>query len=152
MANPFVAEIRIFAGNFAPLGWALCDGQLMPISQNQALFSLLGTTYGGNGTTTFALPDLRDKTVIGTGNGITVGTTLGANSVTITADELPAPQPRLGGQLVVAGQLGAWTPLGSVQIVGGYQVVWKNGAADQYVVWTTDVSGNYLSSGSVMSG
>ena len=59
MSNPFVAEIRIFAGSFAPTGWALCDGQIMPISQNTALFSLLGTTYGGNGTSNFALPNLQ---------------------------------------------------------------------------------------------
>lgn len=61
MNEPFLAEIRLFSGNFAPKGWALCNGQLLPIGQNQALFSLLGTTYGGNGQTTFALPDLRDR-------------------------------------------------------------------------------------------
>ena len=69
MSNPFVAEIRIFTGNFAPKGWALCDGQLMPISQNTALFSLLGTTYGGNGITTFGLPDFRSRTIVHTGQG-----------------------------------------------------------------------------------
>ena len=61
MSEPFVAEIRMFGFNFAPSGWALCDGQLMPISQNTALFSLLGTTYGGDGSSTFALPDLQDR-------------------------------------------------------------------------------------------
>jgi len=69
MANPFVAEIRIFGCNFAPLGWAFCDGQLMPIFQNTALFSLLGTTYGGNGTTTFALPNLQGSFPMGFGQG-----------------------------------------------------------------------------------
>jgi microcystin-dependent protein len=64
MSEPFLAEIRIFAGNFAPRGWAFCDGQILPISQNQALFSLLGTTFGGNGSTTFALPDLRGRVPI----------------------------------------------------------------------------------------
>jgi len=64
MANPFVAEIRVFPFNFAPKGWALCDGQLMPISQNTALFSLLGTTYGGDGKSNFALPDMRGLSLI----------------------------------------------------------------------------------------
>ena len=102
--TPFLGQIVSFAGTFVPGGWALCDGSLLQINTNQALFSVLGTTYGGNGTTTFALPDLRDKTVIGTGNGIILGTTVGANSVTITADELPV-QPRYGGALVTPGQL-----------------------------------------------
>ena len=69
MADPFVAEIRIFAGNFAPLGWALCNGQLMPISQNTALFSLLGTYYGGDGRVTFALPNLQGSVPVGQGQG-----------------------------------------------------------------------------------
>jgi microcystin-dependent protein len=69
MSSPFVAEIRIFACNFAPTGWATCDGQLLPISQNTALFSLLGTTYGGDGKSTFALPDLDGSTAIGQGDG-----------------------------------------------------------------------------------
>ena len=69
MSDPFVAEIRMFAGNFAPTGWAQCNGQLLPISQNTALFSLLGTFYGGDGKSTFALPDLQGSTPIGTGQG-----------------------------------------------------------------------------------
>ena len=69
MADPFVAEIRMFGFNFAPSGWALCDGQLMPISQNTALFSLLGTTYGGDGRSTFALPDLQDRSPMHPGQG-----------------------------------------------------------------------------------
>jgi microcystin-dependent protein len=69
MSNPFLAEIRIFAGNFAPKGWATCDGQLIPISQNTALFSLLGTTYGGDGKSNFALPDLRDRVPMQAGQG-----------------------------------------------------------------------------------
>ena len=97
-------------------GWALCDGSILAISQNTALFALLGTFYGGNGTTTFRLPDLRDKIVIGAGNGITLGTTIGANSLTVTAGELPAPQPRYIGALVTPGQLDTWTPLVSVPI------------------------------------
>ena len=150
--TPFLGQIVSFAGTFVPGGWALCDGSLLQINTNQALFALLGTTYGGNGTTNFRLPDLRDKTVIGTGNGIALGTTVGANSVTVTADEMPGPLPRLNGALVTPGQLGGWTPLGSVQSGGGYQIAWKNGAADQYIVWNTDSNGNYLSQAPTMSG
>ncbi len=68
MYEPFLGSIALFSGNFAPKGWALCHGQLLPINQNQALFAILGTTYGGNGQTTFALPDLRNRTLVGTGD------------------------------------------------------------------------------------
>ena len=69
MSEPFIAEIRIFAGNFAPLNWAFCDGQILPISQNNALFSLIGTTYGGDGTTTMGLPNLQERAPMHSGNG-----------------------------------------------------------------------------------
>ena len=85
MANPFVAEIRIFAGNFAPVGWATCDGQIMPISQNTALFSLLGTTYGGDGTSNFALPDLRGLVPMHTSSTFALGAVSGAETVALTA-------------------------------------------------------------------
>jgi microcystin-dependent protein len=97
--TPYLAEIIPFAGNFVPSGWALCNGQLLPINQNQALFSLLGTTFGGNGTINFALPDLRDRTVIGTSASVSVGSLLGATSHTVTAAELPTgpnPMPPAG--------------------------------------------------------
>ena len=86
--DPFVAEIRIFPFNFAPKGWAFCDGQLMPISQNTALFSLLGTTYGGNGQTTFALPDLRGSIPIHMGQGHTLGEKAGEAVHTLTQSEM----------------------------------------------------------------
>jgi microcystin-dependent protein len=94
MTAPFVAEIRIFPFNFAPRGWALCDGQLLPISQNTALFSLLGTTYGGNGQTTFALPDLRGSAPMhpGQGQGLSqrdLGEEGGTDAVTLLQSELP---------------------------------------------------------------
>lgn len=94
MADPFIGEIRMFGGNFAPLGWALCHGQIVSISQNDALFALLGTTYGGDGQTTFALPDLRGRAPIhkGAGAGLTprvIGQALGAESVTLTAAQMP---------------------------------------------------------------
>ncbi len=95
MANPFVAEIRIFAGNFAPTGWALCNGQLMPISQNTALFSLLGTTYGGDGRSNFALPNLQGSAPMqaGPGPGLSLrdlGETGGEQTVTLLVTEMPA--------------------------------------------------------------
>src|SRR5437667_11957465 len=83
MAEPFMSEIRIMSFNFAPKGWAMCNGQLLPINQNQALFSLLGTTYGGNGQTTFALPDLRGRVPIHMGSGHTLGEAAGTASVTV---------------------------------------------------------------------
>src|SRR3954469_12563597 len=93
--DPFVAEIRIFAGNFAPTGWALCNGQLMPISQNTALFSLLGTTYGGDGKSTFALPNLQGSAPMqqGQGRGLSLrdlGEIGGEQSVTLLQSEMPA--------------------------------------------------------------
>ena len=95
MSNPFVAEIRIFTAGFAPKGWALCDGQLMSISQNTALFSLLGTTYGGNGTSNFALPNLQGCAPMqaGQGPGLTLrdlGETAGEQTVTLLQTEMPA--------------------------------------------------------------
>jgi microcystin-dependent protein len=89
MAEPFLSEIRIFSFNFAPKGWALCNGQFMPINQNQALFSLLGTTYGGNGQTTFALPDLRGRMAMHEGSGHILGERAGATAVTITQQTMP---------------------------------------------------------------
>ncbi|MBZ5555372.1 MAG: tail fiber protein [Acidobacteriia bacterium] len=94
MANPFVAEIRIFAGNFAPTGWAFCNGQLMPISQNTALFSLIGTFYGGDGRSTFALPNLQGATPLhaGQGPGLSMrflGESGGQEAVTLIESELP---------------------------------------------------------------
>jgi microcystin-dependent protein len=90
MGTPFLSEIKIISWNFAPKGWALCNGQQLPINQNQALFSLLGTTYGGNGQTTFALPDLRARAAMHIGNGHIQGEAGGANAVTLNISQLPA--------------------------------------------------------------
>lgn len=89
MAEPFLSEIRIFSFNFPPKGWALCNGQLLPINQNQALFSLLGTTYGGDGRVNFALPNLRGKVPIHEGDGRTLGESAGEYAHTITQQEMP---------------------------------------------------------------
>ena len=89
MGTPYLAEIRVFSFNFAPKGWALCNGQLLPINQNQALFSLLGTTYGGDGRTTFALPNLQGRTPIHFGNGYTLGQAAGESNHTLLLTEMP---------------------------------------------------------------
>jgi microcystin-dependent protein len=89
MTEPFLAEIKIFSFNFAPKGWAMCNGQLLSISQNQALFSLLGTTYGGDGQTTFALPNLQGRTPVHFGNGIVLGERAGEEAHTLVNSEMP---------------------------------------------------------------
>lgn len=89
MSEPFLSEIKICSFNFPPKGWALCNGQLLPIQQNQALFALLGTTYGGNGQTNFALPNLRGRVPISMGSGHTLGEAAGSTSVTITQQTMP---------------------------------------------------------------
>jgi microcystin-dependent protein len=94
MADPFIGEIRMFAGNFAPLGWAFCEGQVLPISENDALFTLIGTTYGGDGQETFALPDLRGRLPIHQGQGpglatYVMGEAAGVEEVTLTGSQTP---------------------------------------------------------------
>ena len=95
MADPFLSEIRIMSFGFASQGWALCNGQLLPINQNQALFSLLGTTFGGNGQTNFALPDLQARTPIHVGSGHTLGERGGEQAQTLSIAELPTHQHTL---------------------------------------------------------
>ena len=90
MAQPYVGEIRMFAGNFAPAGWMFCEGQLLPISENETLFNLIGTTYGGDGQSTFALPDLRGRIPLHFGNGFTLAETGGVETVTLTVSQIPA--------------------------------------------------------------
>lgn len=90
MAQPYVGEIRIFAGNFAPAGWMFCEGQLLPISENETLFNLIGTTYGGDGQDTFGLPDLRGRLPIHMGGGFTLAETGGAETITLTVNQIPA--------------------------------------------------------------
>jgi microcystin-dependent protein len=90
MAQPYVGEIRMFAGNFAPAGWMFCEGQLLPISENETLFQLIGTTYGGDGESTFALPDLRGRLPLHQGNGFILAETGGVEEVTLTVSQIPA--------------------------------------------------------------
>lgn len=90
MAQPYVGEIRLFGGNFAPAGWMFCDGALLPISENETLFQLIGTTYGGDGQSTFALPDLRGRVPIHQGSGFILAETGGVEEVTLTVNQIPA--------------------------------------------------------------
>ncbi|HPG08910.1 MAG TPA: tail fiber protein [Saprospiraceae bacterium] len=90
MAQPYVGEIRMFAGNFAPAGWMFCEGQLLPIAENETLFQLIGTTYGGDGQSTFGLPDLRGRLPIHQGSGYILAETGGAEQVTLTVNQIPS--------------------------------------------------------------
>jgi microcystin-dependent protein len=89
MSYPFIGEIRMFGGNFAPQGWMFCDGSLLPIAENEALFTLIGTTYGGDGQSTFALPDLRGRVPVHQGTSFTLGQSGGEETVTLTASQIP---------------------------------------------------------------
>ncbi len=115
MAEPFLSEIRIMSFNFAPKGWALANGQLLPINQNQALFSLLGTTFGGDGRVNFALPDLRARAPIHVGSGHTLGERGGEQAHTISIAELPEHTHVLSGSSVNAGTI---APTGNVLAKG----------------------------------
>lgn len=118
MADPFVAEIRIFPFNFAPRGWATCDGQILPLSQNTALFSLLGTTYGGNGQSTFALPDLQGRAAIhpGQGPGLSdrfLGESAGSETVTLLQSEIPSHTHGLQASTAASDEEGVKAPGGN---------------------------------------
>jgi microcystin-dependent protein len=143
MAQPYVGEIRMFAGNFAPAGWAFCEGQLLPISENETLFQLIGTTYGGDGQETFGLPDLRGRIPVHQGNGFILAESGGTEEVTLSSTQMPVhthpmqanntqgSTPTPGNTVVLAGSPNvdlyiqdiANQPLapGSVTPVGGSQ-------------------------------
>jgi microcystin-dependent protein len=104
MGQPFVGEIRIFAGNFGPAGWMLCQGQLLPISEYETLFNLIGTTYGGDGQSTFALPDLRGRIPLHQGSGFIIGETGGTQEVTLTVSQIPGHTHPVLGSMDVANQ------------------------------------------------
>jgi microcystin-dependent protein len=123
MAEPFLSEIRIMSFVFPPKGWALCDGQLLPINQNQALFSLLGTTYGGNGQTNFALPDLRSRVPIHVGSGHTLGERGGEQAHTLSIAELPTHTHGVNASSSATG--GVSTPNGNY--LGGGNNVYSAG-------------------------
>lgn len=140
MAEPYVAEIKMFAGNFAPKNYALCNGQILAISQNTALFSLLGTTYGGNGQTTFALPDMRGRTPLHQGNGAgidptTLGEMGGENNVTLTSGELPQHTHQLSGAVIGSSNPGE-TP--------ATNTLFTNSAPNNLYATTTTTGGIFL--------
>ena len=117
MAQPYVGEIRMFGGNFAPAGWMFCEGQLLPISENETLFQLIGTTYGGDGESTFGLPDLRGRLPIHQGNGFILAETGGAEEITLTTQQMPAHTHAFlgaatgGNEINAGGNLPANSPI-----------------------------------------
>src|ERR1051325_6766366 len=111
MAQPYVGEIRMFAGNFAPAGWMFCEGQLLPISEYETLFQLIGTTYGGDGQSTFALPDLRGRLPLHQGSGFILAETGGVETVTLTVSQIPAHSH---AWLCSSGAAGSKSPGGAV--------------------------------------
>src|SRR4051794_19056287 len=114
MGTPYMSEIRVFGFGFAPKGWALCNGQLLPINQNQALFSLLGTMYGGNGITTFALPDLRSRVPLHVGAGLIQGQMGGEESHTLTTSELPQHLHILNASTTASAGAASQVPAGNL--------------------------------------
>lgn len=148
MSNPFVAEIRIFPFNFAPVGWAMCNGQLLPISQNTALFSLLGTTYGGDGKSNFALPNLQGNNPMmqGQGTGLTLrdlGETGGEETVTLLVSEIPSHSHTLTAD---NSQATALDPSGALYAAGHFDDgAGHKGQVDIYVTTPPNVAGSILS-------
>ena len=122
MAQPYVGEIRMFAGNFPPNGWMFCEGQLLPISENDTLFTLIGTTYGGDGQETFALPDLRGRVPLHQGNGFIQGETGGVETVTLTTQQIPQHTHAMLGSLNTAT-----SPTPTNQVIG------KSSAIDAFI-------------------
>ena len=134
-SDPFISEIQIFAFNFNPRGWAQCNGQLLPIAQNQALFSLLGTTYGGNGVQNFALPNLQGRVPMHIGGGLVLGQTGGEETHTLTIPEMPAHTHQVSGTSAPVSQT---SPGGNL---------WANGA--QGKSYTTAAANGTMNAGSV---
>ena len=129
MAQPYVGEIRMFAGNFAPAGWLFCEGQLLPISENETLFQLIGTTYGGDGESTFALPDLRGRIPIHQGSGFILAETGGAEEITLTVNQIPAHSHALLGAAVNGSQVNPSNALlASSTVITPYAVETANAA------------------------
>src|ERR1700716_1649271 len=107
MAQPYVGEIRMFGGNFEPAGWMFCSGQILPISENETLFTLIGTTYGGDGQSTFALPDLRGRVPLHFGNGFTLAQNGGVEGVTLINQEIPSHTHAFNVSTAIGSQPGA---------------------------------------------
>jgi microcystin-dependent protein len=120
VSTPFVGEIRLFAGNFAPSGWALCNGAVLPISENETLYTLIGTTYGGDGVTTFALPNLCSRVPLHQGSGFAMGQSAGGETVTLTTAQMPVHSHAAAANATAAT---SGSPQGNV---------WANGGSSQF--------------------
>ncbi len=125
MSSPYVGEIRMFAGNFPPAGWMFCEGQLLPISLYDTLFNLIGTTYGGDGQSTFALPDLRGRVPLHFGNGFVIGQNGGVETVTLTTQQIPAHAHTL---LASASPASSSSPAGAFPAAAASAVITPYGA------------------------
>jgi microcystin-dependent protein len=138
VSNPYVGEIRMFAGNFAPAGWMFCNGQLLPISEYETLFNLIGTTYGGDGQSTFALPNLQGRLAVHQGNGFTLAQSGGAETVTLTDAQMPAhSHPFLcstspGAQKNPPGNVLAAAVAGSVYLQAAPDAALASGTIQQF--------------------
>lgn len=145
MADPFLGQVTIFAGNFAPRGWAFCDGQLLPINQYSALFSILGTTYGGDGRTTFALPDLRGRMPIGPRHGPGLssyreGQKGGAETRTLTIANMPSHNHNVTAQMRAESRSGSVSdPAGNI-LAGGTNIFRPNSPSEDVVMDPASVS------------
>lgn len=141
MAQPYVGELRIFAGNFAPAGWMFCSGQLLPISEYETLFNLIGTTYGGDGQSTFALPDLRGRLPIHQGSSYPLAQTGGAEEVTLSINQIPAHSHPMRG---ASGNGSQANPSGNVLASSTLVKLYSGEAADTAMAATsiTSVGGN----------
>ena len=128
MSQPYVGEIRMFAGNFAPAGWALCAGQLVPISENEALFNLIGTTYGGDGQQTFALPNLQSRIPIHIGQNFVLGQTAGEEQVTVTTQQIPAHSHAMSANTASGTQA---SPAGNTVAASTSVALYNGNAPDQ---------------------
>ena len=145
MSQPYVGEIRIFAGNFAPAGWSFCDGSLLSIAANPTLFQLIGTTYGGDGTTTYALPDLRGRVSVGVGQGsqtsnYTIGEQIGVETVTLTTSQLAVHTHEFNP----GASPGAETtnrPDNAYPAIGGYYATTPNSASPMPAATVSSVGG-----------
>jgi microcystin-dependent protein len=135
MAEPFLAEIRLFSFDFPPKGWAMCNGQFLPINQNQALFSLLGTTFGGNGQTTFALPNLQSRCAMHKGSGFTLGQTGGQEAHTVTLSELPQHL-----HFVQAATANGATPLPTSNVMAAFNNAYRTAGANAIAIAPSTVS------------
>lgn len=119
MSNPYVGEIRMFAGSFAPAGWMFCEGQLLPISENEVLFNLVGTTYGGDGQETFALPDLRGRLPLHPSNDFQLAESGGVEQVTLTVQNIPSHRHFVSASADRATPAGGVSPTGALANTGG---------------------------------